>query len=142
MVGHGAVDVQDGCAGEDARRMRRNSVRGTRLSGRRPSEVDRGAPLAGRRTVTYWCHAGHETAPAFSDEVEPPAEWQCSRCGEPAGRQRGAMGRPAGAGFHRTPYEFLMMRRTEVEGERLLEEALADLRSRRGRGPGSGPRRR
>ncbi len=112
--------------------MRRSTVRGSRLNGPNGNEVDRGAPLAGRQQVTYWCHAGHETTPTFSDETEPPAEWQCARCGAPAGREQGAMSRPAAVGFHRTPYEFLMMRRTESEGEQLLEEALANLRSRRG----------
>ncbi len=81
--------------------------------------------------MDYWCHAGHVTTPTFSDETEPPSEWQCSHCGKPAGQQRGAMSVPPPAsGFHRTPYEFLMMRRTELEGERLLDEALANLRNR------------
>lgn len=138
IVRQGAVDLHNGCAGEDARRMRRSTLRATRLAGSRQSEVDRGAALAGRRAVTYWCHAGHSTSPTFSDETEPPSEWQCPRCGQPAGQQQGAMGaRPPAGGFHRTPYEFLMMRRTELEGERLLDEALADLRHRRGPGPGS-----
>ena len=32
---------------------------------------------------------------------------------------------------HKTPYEFLMMRRTPAEGEKLLAEALETLASRR-----------
>jgi hypothetical protein len=35
--------------------------------------------------------------------------------------------------FPRTPYEFLMMRRTPEDGERLLDEALAALHARTGR---------
>jgi hypothetical protein len=36
--------------------------------------------------------------------------------------------------FPRTPYEFLMMRRTLAEGEELLADALADVKRRRARG--------
>ena len=94
-------------------------------------EVDRGAPLAGRRTVEYWCHADHRTTATLSDEAEAPDQWQCVRCGAPASQDRGTLGPPTRTGFHRTPYEFLMMRRTEKDGERLLDEALAELRNRK-----------
>jgi hypothetical protein len=35
---------------------------------------------------------------------------------------------------HKTPYEFLMMRRTPAEGEKLLAEALEGLQARRAEG--------
>jgi hypothetical protein len=45
---------------------------------------------------------------------------------EPPPRERMAGGPP------KTPFEFLMMRRTMAEGDELLEEALAKLREDRG----------
>jgi hypothetical protein len=115
-------------------RRRGTAVRGTRLA-RPTDEVDRGAPLAARHGITYWCPRDHDTVVIFSVDAETPAEWDCSQCGDPASTDRGVAlppGRPRW--FPRTPYEFLMMRRTPEDGERLLNEALAKLQEgRRGR---------
>ena len=110
--------------------MRNRAVRGSRLSGPTAGEIDRGAPLAARHEASYWCHAGHLTTAAFSQEVHPPALWECTCCGAPASTRPDSLAPPQPrTGFHRTPYEFLMMRRTEEDGERLLAEALAQLRN-------------
>jgi len=107
------------------------AVRGSRLT-KPTDQVDRGAPLAERRSVTYWCADDHGTAVTFAVEAETPAAWDCVRCGGPASPDRGTAGPAAPTRwFPRTPYEFLMMRRTPEEGERLLEEALDALRERR-----------
>lgn len=119
--------------------MAGKSIRGSRLtgSGTSAADVERGVVLSARRRVTYWCPGDHVTHVVFSgdDDAVPPAEWQCSSCPEMAAIERGTA-RPAGRrieGPHKTPYEFLMMRRTPAEGEQLLEEALRKLRSTRGR---------
>jgi hypothetical protein len=112
---------------------RRSTIRGGRLGGAPGSEVDRGGVVEPRRQVSYWCHAGHESKPAFALHVELPQTWACQVCGQPAGpvrdepppRERMAGGPP------KTPFEFLMMRRTMAEGDELLEEALAKLREER-----------
>jgi hypothetical protein len=95
--------------------------------------VDRGAVLAARQHVSFWCSMNHETTLTFAEGVDVPVEWACRDCGAPASQLRGEAPNPTPeSAFFRTPYEFLMMRRTEEEGEALLEEALADLARRRG----------
>lgn len=110
---------------------RRAVVRASRFVS--PSnQVDRGAELAPRRVVDYWCAADHHTSTLFAAAAEPPAEWPCGACDGPATTARGTA--PVGSRptvFPRTPYEFLMMRRTVADGERLLAEALTALRQRR-----------
>jgi hypothetical protein len=115
---------------------RRTVLRGGRLGGAAGSEVDRGGPVEPRRTVSYWCDARHESRPQFAADVEPPESWECHVCGQPAGVDRDAPPAPlrmAGAS-HKTPYEFLMMRRTPAEGEKLLAEALEGLQALRAEG--------
>ena len=110
--------------------MARSSIRASRISGTPTSEVDRGGELAPRGQVEYWCSADHVTTPTFAAEASPPDAWDCAACGAPATQLRGsALPRGRQAAFHRTPYEFLMMRRTEEDGEKLLTEALEKLRS-------------
>jgi hypothetical protein len=110
--------------------MARSSIRASRISGTPTTEVDRGGDLAPRAQIEYWCADDHVTTPTFASEASPPDQWDCAVCGAPAAQLRGSA-RPAGrqAAFHRTPYEFLMMRRTEEDGEKLLAEALEKLRS-------------
>ena len=112
---------------------RRTTLRGGRLGGAVGSQVDRGGPVEPRRVVSYWCDARHESRPHFAADVEVPDSWECHVCGQPAGVDRDAPPAPlrmAGAA-HKTPYEFLMMRRTPAEGEKLLAEALETLAARR-----------
>jgi hypothetical protein len=112
---------------------RRATIPGRRIGSSASTELDRGAQLAARQQVTFWCSDNHETTLYFAEGVDVPLEWTCRECGGPAsqlpGEARSAVPESA---FFRTPYEFLMMRRTEEEGEALLEEALADLARRRG----------
>jgi len=110
---------------------RRSALRGTRLVPT-TNQVDRGAEVAARRVSDYWCATDHRTSAAFAADVEPPGEWTCRVCSAPATLERGtapAATRPRF--FPRTPYEFLMMRRTVDDGERILAEALAAMRERR-----------
>lgn len=120
--------------------MRRSTVRATRLSGASGNQFDRGAELAPRQRVEYWCADDHHTTATLAADIDPPAEWPCDTCGAPATLDRGTATRLVReAAFHRTPYEFLMMRRTVEDGEKLLEEALDALeRARRGGRPGKG----
>jgi hypothetical protein len=115
---------------------RRTVLRGGRLGGAAGAEVDRGGPVEPRRAVSYWCHAGHESRPQLASDVAPPETWECVVCGQPAGVDKDEPPARVGAAgaSHKTPYEFLMMRRTEAEGEKLLEEALANLHDSRSTG--------
>lgn len=88
--------------------------------------------MAPRRVSDYWCAADHHTSAAFAADVEPPTEWPCRVCSGPSARERGtALVATRPRFFPRTPYEFLMMRRTVEDGERVLAEALAAMRAGR-----------
>ena len=103
-------------------------------SAARPAPRSTGAGPSSRAVaVPYWCSAGHESRPVFATTAEIPDSWPCDRCGRPAGRSEEAPPPPPpplGAS-PKTPWEFLMMRRTVEEGEKLLDEALAKLRANR-----------
>src|SRR5689334_15520813 len=62
-----------------------NAIRGARVGAgpMRPTERAEPAP---RRVIHYWCVNGHVSEPAFAAEAAVPAEWECTRCGLPAGR--------------------------------------------------------
>jgi hypothetical protein len=110
--------------------MPRRSLRAHQLVS--PSnQTDRGAKPAPSSWVQYWCALDHQTLVRFAADAPAPDAWSCKDCGGPSALVRGTA--PAGLRprvFPRTPYEFLMMRRTEAEGDRLLAEAVADLRRR------------
>jgi hypothetical protein len=82
---------------------------------------------------TYWCALQHRTVIRVDDRCDVPDEWICARCGGRALHRASTdpVAMPGGSPG-RTPYEFLRMRRTLEDGERLLDDALAQLRRRRG----------
>lgn len=101
-------------------------------------ETERGE-AAPRVRVSYWCANGHETAPSFSvgEDVEPPEQWDCPRCGFPAGQDRTSPPSPVRNEPYKTHLAYVKERRSDADGAALLEEALEALRLRRG---GSVPR--
>ena len=108
---------------------RRTALRASRLV-TATNQVDRGAAPAPRRTVEYWCADDHQTSAVFAADVELPVEWTCRTCSGPSSMERGtAPPETRPRFFPRTPYEFLMMRRTVADGERILAEALAAMRN-------------
>ena len=86
---------------------------------------------AGR--VPFWCANGHETRPAFAEEAAVPETWDCPRCGLPAGRSEQAPPPAPRNEPYKTHLAYVRERRTDADGEAILEEALAKLRDRRGR---------
>ena len=95
-------------------------------------ETERGDSAA-RVGVSYWCGSGHEVRPTFAAEtvIEIPEVWDCPRCGQPAGRDRL---HPPSAGRnepYKTHLAYVKERRTEKDGDAILDEALAALRERR-----------
>ncbi|MDQ1685984.1 MAG: hypothetical protein QOC82_2721 [Frankiaceae bacterium] len=120
---------------------RRSGVRGARLVSP-TTQVDRGGPLAARRVSDYWCAEDHRTSAAFAADVDPPNEWQCRVCSGPSALERGTAPTALAPKFcPRTPYEFLMMRRTEADGQLILADALAAMRTGDYPRAGAGPRR-
>lgn len=110
-----------------------NAIRGSRVGAGPMGEVERG-DSAPRIFVSYWCANGHETRPSFAqdDNLEIPAEWDCPRCGYPAGQDQQSPPEPPRVEPYKTHLAYVKERRTESDGEQLLGEALATLRRKRG----------
>ncbi len=96
-------------------------------------EAERGE-AAPRLTVSYWCARGHETSPSFAvDEgAVVPEFWDCPRCGLPAGQDRENPPAPSRNEPYKTHLAYVKERRTDADGQSLLDEALGALRARRG----------
>lgn len=110
-----------------------HAIRGSRIGAGPMGEAERGG-AAPRYYVSYWCASGHETRPSFVADpaVEIPEHWDCPRCGLPAGQDReNPPSIPKNEPF-KTHLAYVKERRTEEDGQALLDEALATLRARRG----------
>lgn len=110
-----------------------HAIRGSRIGAGPMGEAERGE-AAPRYYVSYWCASGHETRPSFVADpaVEIPEHWDCPRCGLPAGQDReNPPSIPKNEPF-KTHLAYVKERRTEEDGQALLDEALATLRARRG----------
>ena len=96
-------------------------------------EEERG-DSAPREVFTYYCSKGHVTRPSFAvtDDREIPAQWDCPRCGLPAGLDPDNPPEPLRSEPYKTHLAYVKERRTEAEGQELLKEALDSLRARRG----------
>lgn len=102
-------------------------------------EAERGES-APRRTVDYYCAKGHVTSPSFAlgedfEDPEIPLEWDCPRCGLPAGLDSENPPEPLRNEPYKTHLAYVKERRSEEEGRALLDEALSELRARRGDAP-------
>ncbi|MGB3675450.1 MAG: RNA polymerase-binding protein RbpA, partial [Candidatus Nanopelagicales bacterium] len=64
-----------------------SAIRGSRVGAGPMGEAERGEP-APRSFVSYWCANGHESTPSFAVDVAAPEEWDCPRCGWPAGTDK------------------------------------------------------
>ncbi|MGW1676269.1 RNA polymerase-binding protein RbpA [Saccharopolyspora sp. NPDC002376] len=110
-----------------------NAIRGTRVgSGPAVSEAERGE-AAPRKRVDYWCSNGHHSRQSFAMDADAPEEWDCPRCGLPAGLDQE---NPPSA-RRNEPYKshlaYVKERRSDEDGMAILEEALTKLRARKGR---------
>ncbi|KQV09934.1 electron transporter [Kitasatospora sp. Root187] len=90
-------------------------------------ESERGE-LAPRRRVSFWCANGHHTQPSFAIEAVPPETWDCPKCGLPAGPDPDQAPDSSGKAPYKTHLGYVRQRRTQEDGEILLNEALAKLR--------------
>jgi hypothetical protein len=91
-------------------------------------EAERGDRIE-RATVLYWCGKGHETPVSFAVEetVVIPAQWDCPKCGLPAGRDRNKPPTAVVNVPYKTHLAYVKERRTDVEGAKILEDALKKL---------------
>ena len=94
-------------------------------------EAERGES-APRRFIPFYCANGHVTRPSFAVDAAEPETWDCPRCGLPAGKDEENPPAAPRNEPYKTHLAYVRERRTEADGEAILEEALARLRARRG----------
>lgn len=105
-----------------------NAIRGSRVGAGPMGESERGE-AAPRRRISFWCANAHETRPSFAEEADVPEQWDCPRCGYPAGRDKINTPAPPRTEPYKTHLAYVRERRNQADGEAILQEALAKLRS-------------
>jgi hypothetical protein len=105
----------------------RSGIRGARIGSGPMGEPERG-DLAPRTTVSFWCGNRHHTQLSFAIEAVIPETWDCPRCGLPAGPDPDDVPVAEGSTRYLTHMAFVRQRRSQEDGEILLNEALARLR--------------
>ena len=95
-------------------------------------EAERG-DTAPRLYVSYFCSSGHETRPAFAADAVVPPVWDCPRCGLPANHDAQNPPPPPKTEPYKTHLAYVKERRTDEEAAVLLDDALKQLRIRRGK---------
>ncbi len=110
-----------------------SAIRGSRVGAGPMGEAERG-DSAPRVWVSYWCAHGHETRPSFADDTntEVPETWDCPRCGFPAGQDKENPPSPSRNEPYKTHLAYVKERRSDEDGQAILDEALAALRAKRG----------
>ncbi|PID97077.1 MAG: electron transporter [Actinomycetales bacterium] len=108
-----------------------SAIRGSRVGAGPMGEAERG-DTAPRVFVSYWCSNGHETRPGLAQEpgLVPPETWDCPRCGFPAGLDRENPPAPPRAEPYKTHLAYVKERRSDADGQAILDEALSTLRNR------------
>ncbi|MGL5866503.1 MAG: RNA polymerase-binding protein RbpA [Dermatophilaceae bacterium] len=109
-----------------------NAIRGSRVGAGPMGEAERGQ-AAPRVYVSFWCCNGHETRPSFAEEpgLDIPDQWDCPRCGSPAGRDEDNPPEPPKVEPYKTHLAYVKERRSDEDGAAILGEALETLRGRR-----------
>jgi hypothetical protein len=94
-------------------------------------EAERGE-TAPRVVIAYHCANGHRTTPSFAEEhgLVIPETWDCPRCGLPAGQDADNPPSPPRVEPFKTHLAYVKERRSDSEGEVILDEALEALRGR------------
>ncbi|OKI29151.1 RNA polymerase-binding protein RbpA [Streptomyces sp. CB03911] len=105
----------------------RGGIRGARIGSGPMGESERG-DLAPRTAVSFWCGNGHRTQVSFAVEAAVPLAWDCRSCSLPAGPDPDDVPVAQGNAPYRTHLGYVRQRRSQEDGEILLNEALAKLR--------------
>lgn len=92
-------------------------------------EAERG-DAAPRHRVIFYCANGHETRPSFATEAAVPETWDCPRCGLPAGRDKDHPPAAVKVEPYKTHLAYVKERRSDADGEAILNEAIAKLRGK------------
>ena len=104
-----------------------NAIRGSRVGAGPMGEAERGE-AAPRVWVSFWCSNGHETKPSFATDAAIPDQWECPRCGFPAGQDQANPPAPPRVEPSKTHLAYVKERRSDADGEAILAEALQRLR--------------
>ncbi len=111
-----------------------SAIRGSRVGSGPMGEQDRGYH-ADRVAISYWDALGNETVRYFAANLpddEIPETIDSPNSGLPAGRDKENPPLLAKMEPYKTHLAYVKERRTEKEAEQLLQEALDQLRARRG----------
>lgn len=94
-------------------------------------EAERGES-APRVFISYWCANRHETRPSFVDDgqAQAPEVWDCPRCGLPAGKDKDNPPTAPRNEPYKTHLAYVKERRSDADGQAILDEALEALRSK------------
>jgi hypothetical protein len=104
-----------------------SAIRGSRVGAGPMGEAERG-DTAPRIWVSFWCSRGHESRPSFAADAEPPVEWDCPRCGLPAGPDQENPPAPPKIEPYKTHLAYVKERRSDEDGAAILQEALLKIR--------------
>ena len=104
-----------------------SAIRGSRVGAGPMGEAERGE-AAPRMWVSFWCSRGHESRPSFAADAAVPEEWDCPRCGLPAGPDKDNPPAPPKIEPYKTHLAYVKERRSDKDGAAILEEALQNLR--------------
>lgn len=104
-----------------------NAIRGSRVGAGPMGEAERG-DAAPRIRVSFWCARGHESRPSFAVEAEIPEEWDCPRCGFPAGKDEINPPAPPKNEPYKTHLAYVKERRNDKDGDAILADAIKALR--------------
>jgi len=107
-----------------------NAIRGSRVGAGPMGEAERGE-AAPRVFVSFYCANRHETRPSFASDVAVPENWDCPRCGFPAGKDSANPPAPPKTEPYKTHLAYVKERRSDADGEAILQEALGKLREKR-----------
>ncbi|MGO2659822.1 RNA polymerase-binding protein RbpA [Mycetocola reblochoni] len=111
-----------------------SAIRGSRVGAGPMGEQDHGFH-AERRAITYWDALGNATVRYFAANVadeDIPEVIDCPKSGLPAGQDKDNPPAVAKPEPYKTHLAYVKERRTEEEAAELLEQALQQLRERRG----------
>lgn len=111
-----------------------SAIRGSRVGAGPMGEQDRGVH-ADRVAISYWDALGNEVVRYFAaglPEEEIPEIVDSPSTGLPAGRDRENPPQVAKTEPYKTHLAYVKERRTEEEAAQLLDDALRQLRDRRG----------
>ncbi len=106
-----------------------SAIRGSRVGAGPMGEAERGE-AAPRVVIGYYCSEGHESHTSFAHDAEIPVEWDCPKCGLPAGTDKDNPPVQEKHAPYKTHLAYVKERRTDSEGKGLLDEALARVRGK------------